>query len=141
MFRATGNTKIVPVLTGTQLIVNVIFSLGFVYFGRGTYLAFIGPCLGTLLGQIVLMGLNVYFLRKIFNYSLNDSLLGGYLPKLFAISVIPCIICMLLPYWPEELWLRVMSKGAAYSIMCGGWLLASGYISIPNRLRLFAQRQ
>jgi O-antigen/teichoic acid export membrane protein len=53
LFRAAGRTRPVAVSAAISLGVNVVVSTGFVWLGRGTPLAFVGPAIGTVVADAV----------------------------------------------------------------------------------------
>jgi len=62
LFRATGKTKPIAIGSIIRLVINIVISTGLVILGAGTYISFIGPSIGTVFAEFVMI---FYCLKQI----------------------------------------------------------------------------
>ena len=141
LFRAMGKTRPIAWAGVLALVINVAVSTALVLVGRGTYLAFIGPSLGTVLSDFVAGAYLLYCLRGEFNIGIRKLMRWGELGRTFLLCGVAGIAIYLmalfaLPPLPVPVKLGVQT--VVFLAILVTAFLATGHLSRDERDLLWA---
>jgi len=114
LFRAFGRTRPIAVGGVLSFMSNVAISTTLVYGAYGSYLAFIGPSIGTVASHLISAVYLLSGLRRLAGVDLSQILRWRELGELLALSAGSGVLAYLLPLGEQPLVVELLGRAAAY---------------------------
>jgi O-antigen/teichoic acid export membrane protein len=126
--RAVGRTRPIAVSAAIGLVVNVVVSVVLVRAGRGSFLSFIGPSIGTVCSTVVAASYLIRSISVFAGVSVSRVMPWRELGQVFLVSVAAGLLIFVLPLPDVSLLARVSMRTAVFAVAFGVILRFAGIL-------------